>query len=217
MSYQATVAVLLNKSAKDKMTDEIQKAFERVFGTPKELDDGEDFLYYLPYGKWAETAKEECAIFDFLHSLEDEDDEWEFCLTGDNDTQEHEGNTDYERLCVETYLSLDGIDVHSIVEEKAQEKEFVHLLLIQYEDDLETYFHVFHTKQGVKDFIEKEIRRDYNSRCGGEEFMSDEDKQDMADEIDDMNRSMDGHGYWDDGSGNRYSYHQGKFEDNKEA
>lgn len=124
MGYCASVAILLNEKSVEKMTAKVKEAFEKVFGRPTELKDGYR-LYYMHYGNWSTINKDEQSILKFINNLDyDNEEEVEFCLTGDNDTSEHWMNAgwDCDRLCVETYISLDGEDIDSIVK-KNQEKE----------------------------------------------------------------------------------------------
>lgn len=115
MGYRSEVAILLSEEAVKLMTDELKKMFDETFEIIQKRDDG-CMLYHTNSCKWYQGYEEVDAIEGFLATLNEKGDEIEDCggeflrIGEDEDDIEHDiyGDWDYERLLVETYISVEG-------------------------------------------------------------------------------------------------------------
>lgn len=115
MGYRSEVAILLSEEAVKLMTDELKKMFDETFEIIQKRNDG-CMLYHTNSYKWYHGYEEVDAIEGFLATINEKGDEIEDCggeflrIGEDEDDIEHDtyGDWDYERLWVETYISVEG-------------------------------------------------------------------------------------------------------------
>ena len=82
----------------------------------------------------------------------------------------------------------------------------VHVLLHYVPDDNETYCRVFSSREAVVKSLRETITQDWEDEHYTGEEASEEDKEWLAKEIADMEKSMNERGYWRDVDGNEYVY-----------